>query len=1154
MRFLVHGSGYTLGLTDHGALLALSRTSPPSRKARGATAAVLRGRPTPARSSARTLSVGFLGASAGVRLVAGHQLPGRVNYLIGNDRRRWQTNIATFSGAAYRGVWPGIDASFSGSQRQLEYVFTVAPGADPGRIRLGYGGQSGLRLDRSGNLIVAAGTQGTMRQLAPHAYQVANGRRLTVASRYVLSGGRVTITLGAYDHRQALVIDPTVTLAYSTYIGGMGVDFGTGIAVDSAGSAYVTGATGSTDFPVTPGAFQTTYPGQLQAAFVSKLNPAGTALLYSTYLGGTRARLGLGDAGNGIAVDSAGSAYVTGRTSSFDFPTTPGAFQSTSPGLNNDSNAFVSKLKPDGTGLLYSTYLGPIAPAGGSAGSAEAKGIVVDSAGSAYVTGRVAGQSQTNSSIFPTTPGAFQSGAFVGGEAGFVTKFNASGSGLVYSTLLHSSDNSGNSRGNAIALDAAGSAYVTGSTDSPAFPTMNPVQAASGGGVDAFVTELNPAGTRLVYSTYLGGNGTDRGFGIAVNSGSAYVTGITSSANLRTTTGAYQPNYGGGGSSGNGGDAFVVRFSADGSALVYSTYLGGTGDDSGSGIAVDSAGSAFVTGRTLSANFPHSADAYQPAYAGAQDAFVTKLKADGTGLLYSTFLGGTGADGGNGIALDSAANPYITGITDSTNFPTANPEQAASAGSSDAFVAKFGPAPASMFSLSAHTAGAGSDAASATGTIVSDSGAISCARSGGSNDQGTCSHSFTSGTVVRLTATPDAQSTASLSGDCTVSAGAVGAPVSCSVTVDQARSVTATFTRQPAGGGGSGFSAAPTVAQSCQASAITQTRAALSASVNPNGTSTTYHFDYGTSVAYGSRTPEQPVGSDAQQHMVSASVSALQPGTAYHCRAVAMSSSGTTYGADQRFTTVATQPGGVALAPTVQGSCQASSVSRSGVKVSGSVVPNGQATSAFFQFGASTSYGRRSAAQPVGSGSQASRFSVMLGGLRPNTTYHCRVVAANQTGTTHGSDATFTTHPQPGGGGHGSRGASRLRLDSISARPARRGCMVEYSGFARDLQLSDRDCTAALLTLTGKIDPRADAERIMTTLHANIDGQARTIVAHARVTHGRFSFTVKLPGRQHERGDHWTFTISYPGDPHLRSTGLTGGFLLETETMNHSRI
>ncbi|MDQ2761388.1 MAG: SBBP repeat-containing protein [Actinomycetota bacterium] len=325
VRLIAHGAGYALGLTDSGALLALDRHSAiatyRARAARALTAgARVRGRQTGPRVSVRTVAVGFVGESPRVRLTAGRRLPGRVSYLIGNDRRRWQTNIPTFSGAIYRGVWPGIDATFTGSQHQLEYVFDVAPGADPRQIRLAYHGQSSLRLDAAGNLILTAGAGHTVCQLAPRAYQLTGGRRRTVTSRYVLTDGRVTIKLGAYDHHRALVIDPTVTLAYSTYLGGS--DFnglgGDGIAVDSAGDAYVTGDTTSTDFP-THDPLQPKNGGG-ENAFVAKLNPAGSALLYSTYLGGSGSD-SFGDSGQGIAVDSAGDAYVTGYTTSLDFPT-----------------------------------------------------------------------------------------------------------------------------------------------------------------------------------------------------------------------------------------------------------------------------------------------------------------------------------------------------------------------------------------------------------------------------------------------------------------------------------------------------------------------------------------------------------------------------------------------------------------------------------------------------------------------------------------------------------------------------------------------------------------------------------------------------------------------------------------------------------------
>jgi hypothetical protein len=503
-------------------------------------------------------------------------------------------------------------------------------------------------------------------------YQEVDGVRREVSGGYVLKGThQVSFQVAAYDASRPLVIDPV--LFYSTYLGGSGIEHGYGVAVDTAGNAFVTGDTSSADFPTTPGAFQTTIIPAI--AFVTKLNPTGSALVYSTFLGGS----GTSDIGIGIAVDAAGDAYVTGFTNSSDFPTTPGAFQTAYGGGARDT--FVTKLNPTGSGLMYSTHLG----SGDSTGNA----IAVDAAGNAYVAGRAF------FSGFPTTSGAFQTGFSGAAYAPYVTKLNPTGSGLVYSTLLGGSSNGSSPRDQAfaIALDSAGDAYVSGISNSTTFPTTpGSFQTTFGGGIrDAFVTKLNPIGSGLVYSTYLGGNDDDDGFGIAVDSsGSAYVTGFTASTNFPTTPGAFQTTD----PSSINLHAFVTKFNPVGSApLVYSTYLGGNGSDSGQGVAVDSVGNAYVTGYTTSTNFP-TVNAIQPALGGGSDAFVTKVNPLGTGLVYSTYLGGSGNDNGFGIALDTLPNPnaYVAGDTGSTNFPTtpgAFQSTDPSSGNAHTFVAKI---------------------------------------------------------------------------------------------------------------------------------------------------------------------------------------------------------------------------------------------------------------------------------------------------------------------------------------------------------------------------------------------------------------------------------------------------------------------------------
>jgi hypothetical protein len=512
-------------------------------------------------------------------------------------------------------------------------------------------------------------------QHAPLIYQESNGQRQPVPGRFTLDSGLIRFEVGTYDHSRPLVIDPLV-LAYSTYLGGAhGVDTGNGVAVDAAGNSYVVGQAGSRDFPTTPGAFDRSYRGG-QDAFVAKLNAGGSGLIYATYLGGAAS-----DTGTAIAVDATGAAFVTGSTNSSDFPTTPGAFDTT---YNSWSDAFVTKLNGSGSALAYSTYLG---------GKSSHKfpndygtGIAVDGAGNAYVTG------STGSTDFPVTPGAFDTTYNGASWDAFVTKLNAAGSALVYSTFL---GGDGIDHGQALAVDTAGRVYVTGWTTSPYnFPiTRGAFQTGFGGGTfvggDAFVTQMNAAGSALLYSTYLGGSRNDFGYGIAVDeSGNAYVAGTTASINFPTTPGAYQTVLGG------DQDAFVAKVNASGVALVYGTYLGGSGvgsagDDDGYAIAADAAGNAYVVGATSSTTFPTTTDAYQTTNHGNTDAFLASLNGTGSGLLYGTYLGGSGADYGYGVIADGGGNAFLTGETYSANFPTTPGAFQTTGGGGDAFVTKF---------------------------------------------------------------------------------------------------------------------------------------------------------------------------------------------------------------------------------------------------------------------------------------------------------------------------------------------------------------------------------------------------------------------------------------------------------------------------------
>jgi hypothetical protein len=438
-------------------------------------------------------------------------------------------------------------------------------------------------------------------------------------------------------------------LYFSTYLGGADDDDGANIAVDADGYAYVTGETASLDFPATAGAFRATNGG-VNDVVVTKLDPAGSAVVYSTYLGGTAA-----DAGVGITLDAARNAYITGKTASTDFPTTAGAFQAVAPGrLGNAYAAFVSKLDPSGSAVLYSTYV---------AGTTndEGGGIAVDGAGNAYVVG------VTSSRDFPITTGALQT-IRAGNTDAFVSALNPSGTALLYSTYLGGGSNE---TGTGIAVDADGHAYVTGRTTSPDLPTTpGAFQRTKVTGTTihaAFVTKVNPSGTAAVYSTYLAGTGSDRADAIALDAPTnphVYVTGRTSSADFPTTPGAFQRSFAG------LRDGFVTKLDPSGSALVYSTYLGGADEDENGDIAVDAAGNAYVAGLTLSTNFPITAGAVQPTAAGLSDAFVAQLDASGSTLVYSTYLGGTSDDENVGVAVDPTGSVYAVGTTESLNFPT----------------------------------------------------------------------------------------------------------------------------------------------------------------------------------------------------------------------------------------------------------------------------------------------------------------------------------------------------------------------------------------------------------------------------------------------------------------------------------------------------
>lgn len=661
VKFLTRTSGYSLFLTGNEAVLALRS---------GGTTAVAKALSTADKTHPRLaaykgtpeLRMKLRNANPAVQATGLDQLAGTSNYFIGKDPAKWRRNVPTYAKVKYEGIYSGIDLVYYGNQRQLEYDFIVAPGANPGQIEFEFRTAEGIHRDAQGDLVFKMG-EDEIRWNKPIVYQEPNGTRHEIAASYrITNRNRVGFEVAKYDASKPLYIDP---LIYSTYLGGKSYDHGNGIAVDGAGNAYVTGYSDST-FPIV-NALQPIFAGGYYDAFVAKINPAGSALIYSTYLGGSA-----DDEGNGIAVDSAGNAYVAGQTFSADFPTLNGL----QPTPGGSSDAFVVKIDPTGSALLYSTYLGGTSAENGTS-------IAVDSARNAYVTG------WTISPDFPIVNPLQQAKA--GDMDAFVAKISPTGTVLLYSSYLGGTDYD---FGAGIAVDRTGSAYLAGFTESTDFPTRNPLQASNAGGLDAFLAKINATGTALVYSTYLGGLYDDAARGIAVDSaGNAYITGYTHSTDFPIVN-ALQPSRGGGFY-----DAFVAKSNADGSALFYSTYLGGSGDDVGEAIAVDTTGNVHVVGQTSSIDFPTTPGALQTVcnYGNCTrpDSFVTMLDASGSALAYSTYLGGGFGSHASGIGLDNAGNSYVTGYTESFSFPTKNPFQATNGSynlgyrSLDAFITKI---------------------------------------------------------------------------------------------------------------------------------------------------------------------------------------------------------------------------------------------------------------------------------------------------------------------------------------------------------------------------------------------------------------------------------------------------------------------------------
>jgi Beta-propeller repeat/Domain of unknown function DUF11 len=737
VKFVAHGQGYSLSLDEAGAVLSLQAP-------RAASTGIK-------KQKLSSVRMKLVGANPAAELAGNNPLPGTSNYFIGNDPKQWHRGIPQFAGVQYRGVYPGIDLVFYGSQGHLEYDFKVAPGADPAQAELQFEGASKLKL--SGGDLVLSESGASVRLQAPHIYQQIAEKQQTVDGRFVLhAGNRVGFEIGPYDRSRELVIDPTIV--YSTYFGGTnGAESYPYVAVNGNGYIYLSGSTTSSTLPVTLDAAQSTLKGA-QNIFILELSPTAGAggVLYLTYLGGSGT-----DTAAGIAVDTGGNAYVAGTTTSTNFPTVNGYQSSIYAGSAGTSHVFVSKISQITSttpSLAYSTYLS-------GNGTDIASGVTADTNFNVFVTGTTT--SNNASSLDPAVdfpadalPVPFQPAPSSGSTIQFfVTEVNTNTIGsasIAYSTFFGGGTPTGAiAIGGGIAVDTSDNVYFSGTTNfynssqqtvgSPGggtdFPILNAYQpcldtppptqitypitctapTTTPYPTDAFVAKLNPnnaqsGAAQLLFSTYFGGGSDDSSTGLTIDTGAAnvYITGSTVSTNfvlptavlpfqtcldtpVNPATGTTCPTI----NAPVPTDAYVAKFGnpteATGSGstptsatLNYFSYLGGSGNDDGLAIAVDTGAGALITGQTNSTDFPTTTGAIQTTLGGAQNAFFTRLNTTTTSgttseAAYSTYFGGNGTDRGTSITVDPALNTYFVGDTTSTNLQVQAPLQSGLLGS-----------------------------------------------------------------------------------------------------------------------------------------------------------------------------------------------------------------------------------------------------------------------------------------------------------------------------------------------------------------------------------------------------------------------------------------------------------------------------------------
>jgi hypothetical protein len=814
VKYMAPGRAYSLFVTSNAVYFAipiLSQQSTAKQMAGLANALNLRTDPRARRGKGATrdkkfasIEMDILGSNPHAQIAAESKLPGVVNYILGRDPSRWRSGVPRYGQLRDHNVYPGVDVAYHSAAGDLQddkfqFDFLINPGVNPAAVKLGFRGAKHLHTTVAGDLVIES-EAGRLQLHRPFAYQEANGVRRPVDARFVTHAGhRVSFALGTYEHNRHLVIDPTVT--YSTYLGGSAEDDGNAITVDSSGNAYITGETDSPDFPGAAGA-----PSGGRDVFVTELSPIGT-LVFTTLVGGAS-----DDIGNAIAVDTTGSPpgiYVTGQTASTDFPTTGGVVQPTFLGTSPTTHGFVFKLSANGSSMLWNTFIE--GSDGESAlGLALSRDAVNTTDDDVYVVGSTlsvdlgSNTQGSNGTVNPLPHGGSLNngtGSTSGSDDGFIAKVGNGGTRYLFLSYLGgSSDDSAYG----VALDSTGNAYVTGGTSSMDFYTTPGVlqpTCGTDGRCNVNGANTNPDGFVLaitsgdaptyIYSTFLGGENKDEAFAIAVDSAkNAYVTGQTFSTQFPTKN----PLTGLSSLAGTQ-DAFVASLNPTGTALNYSTYLGGSGTQAGLRIAIDSSANSYVTGYTTSTDFPTAA-ATQAAFGGGDstsfntDAFVSELNLNGTSLSlpFSTYLGGKGDEDfvSGALAVDGSDNIYVTGDTNSSNFPLTSPAYGTyNAGSTsatcmlagggspvpcpDAFVTVF--APSSDFSIAGSPLAVVNAGSSSTSTITitsfhgySNTVNLACSVSGGDTPAPTCSFTSTSVSGGSGTSTLTVQTTAPTAG------------------------------------------------------------------------------------------------------------------------------------------------------------------------------------------------------------------------------------------------------------------------------------------------------------------------------------------------------------------------------------------------------